>query len=492
MYCPLCNYQEPVIYGKTEEGEKRYICPACHETFTANTRPKKYYAPQVNLLQLRRNSQLQHFKKLYQEIYTKIWQSALTLFDDSTDKASYQNPTHTIAYKFLYGFVLITICTAITLGLSYSISDNLNGRSGAMFYWQAEAFLQGRINLATTWTLDLIPFDGKLFLAIPPLNSFLILPFVRLFGQSFTETMFGLVLYVLVIIVQFIYIEKFSANRGVVQRSLFLGFLALGTMILPCAIISSSWFNAVLGSCLFLSLAWITLYYAKSLKQDLLAITLLAIASTGRFHLALLLPVFILKAWSGRYYGKFSALMVLCIPAAMFAGFVLWWNWARFGNPFSLRYEDHLYADFFKENIQRYGFRNLIYIFPNVYHGIIAFPRLVPEFPFFRIDNMGNGILSISPLFVYILFDKRQLDSWQRFAWLCIVIVAVPVLTHCSTGWSQFGYRYFLDFLPFFSFLLLQSQVNPKRPLPLFCIALALWFNIFGTLMFLKPQQFGI
>lgn len=395
-------------------------------------------------------------------------------------------------FKYLHAFFLISLCTAIALSVTYSISSNFDERYFPMFYNQALAFLEGKVNFSGDWTQDLIPFNEKIYLAIPPLNAFLILPFVYFFKEKFTETWFANILYTCVIIVQFIYVEKFATHKNIWQRSLLFIFLALGTMILPCAIIGTSWFNAVLGSCLFLSLAWVTFYYAKNIKQDLLALTWLAIASIGRFHLALLLPLFIITAWRNRYRSNFKALMILGIPFAMFILFVMWWNWVRFGNPFFLKYEDLVYAEFFRDNIQKYGFRNLVYIFPNIYHGIIAFPKLVPQFPFFTIDDMGNGVLATSPLFLYVFVHKQRHKISVNFAWLCMLIIAVPVFTHCSTGWRQFGYRYFLDFFPFASFLLLKSRVNPVRPLAIFCILISIWFNVFGSILFLKPEMLGV
>ncbi len=471
MQCPLCDSTQINKHGKTTKGEKKYSCKICSHIWIDRT-DKKLYLPEINFQKFHNKSSVKILSnKFYRIIH--ILKSIMS------------------KYKLCYAVSVVVLCTFVTFAISYSISGHLDGRSGAMFYIQAEAFLQGRTNLDVTWTLDLIPFDGKLFLAIPPLNSFLILPFVHVFGSRFTETVFSLVLYFFLIIVQFIYVEKFALEQKDHQRRLLFIFLALGTMILPCAVIASSWFNAVLGSCLFLSLAWITLYYAQGLKQDIFAITLLAIASIGRFHLAVIFPAFILKAWFRRYAGNIKALVALSIPAVMFIVFVAWWNWVRFGSPFSIKYEELLYADFFKENIQKYGFRNLIYIFPNIYHGIIAVPKLVTQFPFFKIDDMGNGILAISPLFIYILNDKNRGDTWKTFAWLCMAIIAIPVFTHCSTGWQQFGYRYFLDFFPFASFLLLKSKVDPTRLLPLICILISLWFNMFGAVLFLNPELFG-
>lgn len=474
--CPLCDSKQFKNYGKTVNGSQKYCCAICNNIFINGT-DEIFWLPEINLLRFKNK---------------RLIQRAVICYRNKVSNLKYLIDGENQTFRFLYGFGLIALCTAIAFALSYSIGDNFDERYFPMFYHQADAFLQGRVDFGGDWTQDLIPFNDKIYLAIPPLNAFLILPFVYFFREKFTETWFANILYTVLIIIQFIYVEKFAAHKNIWRRSLLFIFLALGTMILPCAIIGTSWFNAVIGSCIFLSLAWLTLYYAKNLPQDVLAITFLAIASTGRFHLALLLPIFIIKAWRNRYRGDWKALTALCSPVIMFIVFVLWWNWVRFGNPLSLKYEDLVYADFFRANIQKYGFRNIVYIFPNIYHGIISFPKLIPQFPFFNIDDMGNGVLATSPLFIYILTDKHRRSSAQNFAWLCMAIVAVPVFTHCSTGWRQFGYRYFLDFFPFVSFLLLRSKVNPLRALPLFCIALSIWFNIFGAIIFLKPEKFGM
>jgi hypothetical protein len=531
MQCPLCDSTELKHDGKNANGDSQYLCSICNNIFVGegdasisssqsdiinfnNKHPDNKHLVQRKAVRSRirgSNLNLNNLRELF-SAQQKSNKDSDTGLNPKSHKLSKRtrgksknrgvktkfskvlviNLAWFWSAKLWYRVGIVVCCAAIALGLSYSIGGGtLDGRSGAMFYMQAEAFLQGKTNLDVTWTLDLIPFNDKLYLAIPPLNGFLILPFVHFFRGQFTETVFSYILYAALIIVQFVYVEKFASDRNIWQRSLLFIFLAFGTMIFPCMIIASSWFNAVLGSCLFLSLAFVALYYSKSLGQDILSITFLAIASTGRFHLALILPVFILKAWLTRYRKNFFALIPLSIPAIMFVIFVMWWNWARFGNPFSLKYEDLLYADFFRENIQKYGFRNLIYIFPNVYHGIIAFPKLITQFPFFKIDDLGNGVLATSPLFIYILAEKRQGKPWHNFSWLCMAIIAVPVFTHCSTGWQQFGYRYFLDFFPFASFLLLKSQVNPLRLLPLLSIAISIWFNIWGGMLFLKPELFA-
>ncbi|MFN4979614.1 MAG: hypothetical protein ACK5H8_07640 [Pseudanabaena sp.] len=302
MPCPLCDSTQLKKYGKAPNGSRKYLCQVCNNIFTDGFE-EICCEPEINFLRFKKrnireivasqcyressnlkylvsriNFTLENFNKVRSLTYDNIilrllgyiilvistifisiilaFINTYTIFQKLKDYILKRISN----YKFWQGLAIISFCTTITFLISYSIGGNLDGRSGAMFYMQAEALLQGRTNLDVTWTLDLIPFDGKLFLAIPPLNGFLMLPFVHFFGGRFTETVFSLVLYFLLIIVQFIYVEKFSLTQNASQRRLLFIFLTLGTMTFPCAVIASSWFNAVLGSCLFVSLAWITLY----------------------------------------------------------------------------------------------------------------------------------------------------------------------------------------------------------------------------------------
>ncbi len=512
MECPLCESTEFERCGKIPNGNLKYRCEICNNVFTD---PEKDTLSLLDINFLRSvdkriiERKFIRFKYQFSNLISKFQNAIIKRYP--TDKvgkiieekfAEKYEDHHSLTtmypifsainYKSFCGFCLISLCTAIAFGLSYSISNNFDERYFSMFYSQASAFLQGRIDLGVDWTHDLIPFEGKEYLGLAPLNGFLMVPFVFLFKEKFTETLFANVLYTVLIIVQFIFVEKFSAHRNIWQRSLLFIFLALGTMILPCAVISTSWFNAVLSSCVFHSLAWLILCYAKNLRQDVMGITFLTIAATGRYHLAIIFPIFIAKAWLSRYRGNFKALIALCIPVLIYIIFVLWWNWVRFGYPFSVGYDHITGAAFFAANIEKYGMHNLVYVLPNIYHGIIGFPKLIPQFPFFQIDDLGNGTLAVSPLFIYIFSNKNPRSPLQNLAWLCMAIIAIPVFSYVSTGWRQFGYRYFLDYLPYASFLLLNTKFNVIRPIPLFCIAISIWFNIIGPIIFLTPEKFGM
>jgi hypothetical protein len=75
-------------------------------------------------------------------------------------------------------------------------------------------------------------------------------------------------------------------------------------------------------------------------------------------------------------------------------------------------------------------------------------PLVIPDFPFLRPDGLGLSVFLTSP---GLLFAIRA-DPRDRWAWLLVgaaVVVLIPTLLYYGGGWLQYGYRYFLDSIPF-------------------------------------------
>ncbi len=84
---------------------------------------------------------------------------------------------------------------------------------------------------------------------------------------------------------------------------------------------------------------------------------------------------------------------------------------------------------------------NLDYLF-------IHLPLASPDFPFFRMDGLGMSIFLTSPgLLFAVRADWRSPRSWWLAA--ATILVLIPTLLYYGGGWFQYGYRYFLDSVPF-------------------------------------------
>jgi hypothetical protein len=84
----------------------------------------------------------------------------------------------------------------------------------------------------------------------------------------------------------------------------------------------------------------------------------------------------------------------------------------------------------------------------NLDYFLFHLPKPIFEPPFFRPDGLGMSVLFTSPGLLFATqADWRRPRAW----WLlgATVAVLIPTLLYYGGGWLQYGYRYFLDSVPF-------------------------------------------
>ena len=139
------------------------------------------------------------------------------------------------------------------------------------------------------------------------------------------------------------------------------------------------------------------------------------------------------------------ALLALGFLPSILAFFL--YNQVRFGNPFESGYALATLPPFLEAQ-RAIGLFSVTHIPINLDYLLWHLPRLTAEPPFFRPDGLGMSVLLTSPgLFFAIRADWRQPRAW----WLlgATVAVLIPTLLYYGGGWLQYGYRYFLDSVPF-------------------------------------------
>lgn len=354
-----------------------------------------------------------------------------------------------------------------------------------LYNLQADAFLNGRadLTLPNDWSHDVIAKDGKKYFALPPLNGILLMPFVALWGVSFPERWFTLMLFAAYLVLISWFVSKHVRKYSKWDDSLWMIFFGLGTGLLVCTAAGTVWFSAALSSSLLLSLAAAIAWQARTTKHNVFAISLLCLAALGRYQLILIAPFFILAAYWRDSSRNFKKLVVLSTPVLVFMALIGFWNWWRWDELFNLRYREHGYGAYFQEVISRYGFTSPRYVFLHLYHGLFAVPPAKLEFPFFSFDPAGNGLFATSPLFLFMIFRKHRYSKEDWMALGCIAVVALVIVTHFSTGWRQFGYRYSLDVFPFLAFLLTRANFRIASPLGVTLVLVSVWYNVIGALL---------
>ena len=94
------------------------------------------------------------------------------------------------------------------------------------------------------------------------------------------------------------------------------------------------------------------------------------------------------------------------------------------------------------------GLFSLVHVPMNLHYLFTKLPALTGEFPFFRPDGLGMSVLFTSPgLLLAVRAPWRDSRSWLLL--LAAVLVLIPTLLYYGGGWLQYGYRYFLDSIPF-------------------------------------------
>jgi len=148
---------------------------------------------------------------------------------------------------------------------------------------------------------------------------------------------------------------------------------------------------------------------------------------------------------AGRIRWRAWALLGLGVLPSIAAFFL--YNEVRFGNPLESGYALATLPPFLEAQREK-GLFSLVHLPMNLDYFLLHLPRPIPEPPFFQPDGLGMSVLITSP---GLLFASQA--DWRRpRAWWLLgaaVAVLIPTLLYYGGGWLQYGYRYFLDSVPF-------------------------------------------
>ena len=123
------------------------------------------------------------------------------------------------------------------------------------------------------------------------------------------------------------------------------------------------------------------------------------------------------------------------------------YNHVRFGSAIESGYALATLPEFL-ERQRAVGLFSIAHVPMNLDYFLWRLPQPIAEPPFFRPDGLGMSVLFTSPgLLLALRSDWRTPRTW--FLAGAAVAVLVPTLLYYGGGWLQFGYRYFLDSVPF-------------------------------------------
>jgi hypothetical protein len=380
----------------------------------------------------------------------------------------------------------------ITFLVYYATSEGL-GRPTVYnnFVRLADAFLHGRLYFThdIKW-LELAVLNGKYYILPPPMPAILILPFVAIFGLSTNQTLASIFLGSLNISLVFLVAREMTKNRSVqFWTTVMFGF---GTIHWWLAAAGWVWFFSQITSVAFLLLA---IYVTLKGEQPFLAGLFLGASFWSRLPTILSLPFFIVM-FSDKWLKKseetnilkrinLKPLFYLGLGVVIFVALNFLYNFLRFGTPLDISY--YLKPGIFKEPIYQKGLFDITYISRHLKVIFAGLPIFLPKFPYVMPSWAGMSIWITTPAFVYALFASIR-NRLVLACWSAIIPISLLDFMHGGTGWSQFGYRYAVDFYPFLFLLTLKDIGDNIRwhHKMLICIGVlvnlwgVLWINKFG------------
>lgn len=323
----------------------------------------------------------------------------------------------------------------------------------------AQRFLQGELALSPLGLPrgDFVDFKARQFLYFGPFSSLVFLPAVYFLGDNIPQISLGIVSIALSLAAVYLLCRRLKfAKLDAIWLALFFCF---STVLFSVSVINISAFLVQsLGACLvLLALAE---FFGK--RRLWLVGTLIGLAGFTRISLYLSVMFFAFMILKDKE--KVRKLLVFSLPVLVTVALFLTYNYKRFGDVWETGYKHNQTVKQYPMSVNySHGVFSLVHVPANLYSLLVSGPEplkadgggFILRFPYLKSSEWGMAIWFTSPLFLY-LFKTRRI-FYTRPAVLTTLALAIPVLTYFGGGFSQFGYRYALDFMPFLFLLLLSA-----------------------------------
>lgn len=372
-----------------------------------------------------------------------------------------------------YSVFFIFFLTFIIYGISAGTKISEQSKT-PQYVHLANSFLHGHPDLITLpeRKFDLIAYQGKWYVPGGMTPALLMLPFVAVFGITFSDVLFGVVLGALNTALMYSLLGNLTNNR---KTQIWLTILfALGTVHWWVSSVGSVWFNAHLTGLLFMILfVQATLKDKPSLAGLFLG---LAVLSRPPTMFSALFFIWMVFSREKKFWPVLKKLSAFGTTFGLALIVMLGYNYIRFGNALDFGYAFVQGTPALTGAFSASGGFNLKYMPCNIYVSLLGMPNIswnplpsvnsvcsylepiTHEFgglnDFF--NPIGMSIFFTTPAFLLVFRAKLQ-DDLVIPAWLGIAGTLAVLWMYHTTGWVQFGYRYTLDFIVFIFILLTRA-----------------------------------
>lgn len=366
----------------------------------------------------------------------------------------------------------ISLILFLTTLIIYLLSYRGEGENYNYFVLLSDAFLHGRVYLLTNppWLNELIKFKDHFYTVSPPMPAILLIPFVLLFGVSFSQPILSILIGSVNVSLCFLVILKyFKDEKLAIWMSILFGF---GTIHWYHAEVGSSWYIAHIISIFFV---WLSLLFLKANKNIFLSGLLISFAFLSRIPtiLAFLFPLVYLRDKLTRV----KLLILFAVGLLIGLGLNSLYNYFSFGSLFNIGYSFYTKSDPW----YKYGLISFKYIPIHLQELLFSLPSFRNTFPFIIPSLFAMSIFFTTPAFIFAIFANYK-NRLEFAALATIIAIAIPNLMHGGNGFTQFGYRHSLDFIPFL-LILTASGINKINWWKKIIILISIIINFWGVLM---------
>ncbi|MBI2330086.1 hypothetical protein HYU94_01735 [Candidatus Daviesbacteria bacterium] len=380
-------------------------------------------------------------------------------------------------YKKAFLLFLITLVV-------YHLSSRGEGAHWNYFVLLADAFLHGRLDLLQNplWLNELVNWQGRYYVVFPPMPAVLLVPFVYIFGTSFSQP-FASVFFgsISAAISYLVFLNIFRDKKIAIWSSLLFAF---GTIFWFHAEVGSAWYFAQIVANLFL---WIMLLEVTTKKRLFLVGLFIGAAYLSRIPtiLAAIFPVIYLHDKFFLFQNnkirninwQNISLYAFGLIAALFLNAL--YNYFRFGVVYDIAYQ---LLPVFNEPWYKYGLVSFYYIPVHLIEMFTALPRIVNYPPFMIPSMFAMAVWFTTPAFLLIAFARYKTKIIFASA-VTAIAIAIPSLMHGGNGFTQFGYRHTLDYLPFLLILVISGMRENLKWWIKALIILSIVVNLWGVIM---------
>lgn len=280
--------------------------------------------------------------------------------------------------------------------------------------------------------------------------AILALPFVFVFKERFEQQILAHILGAGLVVLTMALSYRIKKNKPLAVWSGLL--VGLGGIVWYLASVGSVWYLGQITAAFFLTAALVEVF---GKKRAIVVGIFLGAAFLSRLHTILSLPLFFFLL--NHRKNLLKNLILLGIGMTPFFLFNFCYNFVRFGTIFDKGY--FLVPGIYSESWFSKGMLNILYIPEHLKALFLMLPKFLPHPPFVEPSWYGLAIWITTPAFVFSLLAPFE-EKAVKLSWLAIFLIFFLAALRGGTGWTQFGYRYAVDFYPILIFLTIRGVLK--------------------------------